>query len=136
MNNQINKKFENFIYQYKEVKNESFIQIFSHNNFEKIILDLNDCITGEILQNPIFSPICMENIKFENKKFCFFNIKTISNLFNEDYDLQKTKIKCPNCKIKLNILLEQRKDLTQCLDELIDDIAKGIRKFKVYRRPI
>jgi hypothetical protein len=39
-----------------------------------------------------------------------------------------------NCKIKLNILLEQRKDLTQCLDELIDDIAKGIRKFKVYRQ--
>jgi hypothetical protein len=39
-----------------------------------------------------------------------------------------------NCNTKLKILLEQRLDLTQCLDELIEDITKGIRKFKVYRQ--
>lgn len=39
-----------------------------------------------------------------------------------------------NCKNKLIILLEQRQDLIQCLDELVEDISKGIRKFKVYRQ--
>lgn len=38
------------------------------------------------------------------------------------------------CKNKLSVLLEQRKDLTQCLDELLDDIKEGQRYFKVYRQ--
>jgi len=38
------------------------------------------------------------------------------------------------CKQKLDILLEQRKDMALCLDELLDDIANGIRYFKVYRQ--
>lgn len=39
-----------------------------------------------------------------------------------------------NCQNKLNILTEQREDLILCLDELIEDYAKGIRRFKVYRQ--
>lgn len=39
-----------------------------------------------------------------------------------------------NCQNKLNILTEQREDLIACLDELIDDYTKGIRRFKVYRQ--
>ena len=35
---------------------------------------------------------------------------------------------------KLNILLEQRKDLGQCFDELIMDRMNGIKYFKVYRQ--
>ncbi|MCB1159295.1 MAG: DUF4254 domain-containing protein [Leptospiraceae bacterium] len=39
-----------------------------------------------------------------------------------------------NCQIKLNILLEQRKDLAICLDELMEDLGKGIKYVKVYRQ--
>jgi len=39
-----------------------------------------------------------------------------------------------NCQNKLNILTEQREDLILCLDELIEDYSKGIRRFKVYRQ--
>jgi len=35
---------------------------------------------------------------------------------------------------KLQILLEQCKDLSQCLDELLEDISLGIRYMKVYRQ--
>lgn len=38
------------------------------------------------------------------------------------------------CKIKLNVLLEQRKDMSTCLDELIEEISQGKRYFKVYRQ--
>ncbi|WCL50582.1 DUF4254 domain-containing protein [Leptospira sp. GIMC2001] len=39
-----------------------------------------------------------------------------------------------NCKNKLDILLEQRQDLSVCLDELLTDLATGERRFKVYRQ--
>ena len=38
------------------------------------------------------------------------------------------------CQIKLNILLEQKNDMRQAFDELIEDIQLGNRKFKVYRQ--
>jgi hypothetical protein len=38
------------------------------------------------------------------------------------------------CQTKLSVLLEQRQDLSRCLDELIDDYIKGVKKFKVYRQ--
>jgi hypothetical protein len=38
------------------------------------------------------------------------------------------------CQSKLNILLEQRTDLSNCLDELMEEIQKGTKKFKVYRQ--
>jgi hypothetical protein len=37
-------------------------------------------------------------------------------------------------KAKLSILLEQREDMRQAFDELIEDIENGNRKFKVYRQ--
>jgi hypothetical protein len=37
-------------------------------------------------------------------------------------------------KSKLSVLLEQREDMRQAYDELIEDIEKGNRKFKVYRQ--
>ncbi len=39
-----------------------------------------------------------------------------------------------NCERKLAVLLEQKKDLSQCLDELIQDIKNGDRAMKVYRQ--
>ena len=38
------------------------------------------------------------------------------------------------CKAKLDILLEQRNDLSQAIDTLVDDIANGRKYMKVYRQ--
>lgn len=38
------------------------------------------------------------------------------------------------CKAKLDILLEQRIDLTNAIDQLLDDIANGKKYMKVYRQ--
>ena len=39
-----------------------------------------------------------------------------------------------SCREKLNILLEQRKDLSSAIDQLISDIEQGNRYMKVYRQ--
>ena len=38
------------------------------------------------------------------------------------------------CQAKLNVLLEQRVDLTTAIDQLLDDIAAGRKWMKVYRQ--
>ena len=38
------------------------------------------------------------------------------------------------CAEKLEILLVQQTDLTRCLDELLEDVANGVRYSKVYRQ--
>jgi hypothetical protein len=38
------------------------------------------------------------------------------------------------CEVKLNILLEQKKDMQLAYDELLEDIGNGTRRFKVYRQ--
>lgn len=38
------------------------------------------------------------------------------------------------CQKKLNVLLEQQKDLSSAIDQLIDDIANGKKYMKVYRQ--
>ena len=39
-----------------------------------------------------------------------------------------------SCRAKLNVLLEQRADLTTAIDNLLDDIATGRKFMKVYRQ--
>tara|TARA_R100001369_G_scaffold29172_1_gene52435 strand:- start:125548 stop:126156 length:609 start_codon:yes stop_codon:yes gene_type:complete len=39
-----------------------------------------------------------------------------------------------NCKTKLNILLEQRVDLSSAIDRLLEDIEKGDKYMKVYKQ--
>lgn len=39
-----------------------------------------------------------------------------------------------SCKKKLDILLEQRKDLAEAIDELLNDISAGDKKMKVYKQ--
>jgi len=39
-----------------------------------------------------------------------------------------------DCQVKLQILLKQQKDLSQCFNELIEDIKNGIRYMKLYRQ--
>jgi hypothetical protein len=38
------------------------------------------------------------------------------------------------CQQKLDILLEQQVDLSQAIDELLDDLARGEKRMKVYRQ--
>ena len=38
------------------------------------------------------------------------------------------------CRAKLDVLLQQRADLTQAIDELLDDIAAGRKYMRVYRQ--
>ncbi len=39
-----------------------------------------------------------------------------------------------NCEIKLNVLLEQRVDLSTAIDQLLDDISQGRKYMKVYKQ--
>jgi len=39
-----------------------------------------------------------------------------------------------NCQTKLNVLLEQRKDLSKAIDDLLDDIENGDKYMKVYKQ--
>ena len=38
------------------------------------------------------------------------------------------------CRDKLAVLTEQERDLTQAIDELLDDIASGRKYMKVYKQ--
>lgn len=38
------------------------------------------------------------------------------------------------CQTKLNILLEQKEDLSTAINQLIEDISKGTKKMKVYKQ--
>ena len=38
------------------------------------------------------------------------------------------------CRAKLNVLLEQKKDLSTAIGQLLDDIAAGRKYMKVYRQ--
>ena len=38
------------------------------------------------------------------------------------------------CKMKLEILMEQKTDMQLAFDELVEDISSGARRFKVYRQ--
>ena len=38
------------------------------------------------------------------------------------------------CNQKLTVLLEQRTDMRNAFDELMEDIGTGARRFKVYRQ--
>ena len=38
------------------------------------------------------------------------------------------------CQQKLDVLLEQQKDLSSAIDQLIDDIATGRKYMKVYKQ--
>ncbi|MDE5807962.1 MAG: DUF4254 domain-containing protein, partial [Muribaculaceae bacterium] len=38
------------------------------------------------------------------------------------------------CRAKLDVLLEQRTDLSQAIDTLVEDIAAGRKFMKVYRQ--
>ena len=38
------------------------------------------------------------------------------------------------CTEKLQVLLEQQKDLSESIDQLLEDLSKGEKKMKVYKQ--
>ena len=38
------------------------------------------------------------------------------------------------CNEKLQVLIEQRKDLSESIDQLLEDLSKGEKKMKVYKQ--
>ena len=47
-------------------------------------------------------------------------------------DVDETHIN--KCQEKLNILLEQKKDLSSAIDQLLEDIENGVKYMKVYKQ--
>ena len=39
-----------------------------------------------------------------------------------------------NCQAKLDVLLDQQKDLSESIDQLLKDIASGEKKMRVYKQ--
>ena len=39
-----------------------------------------------------------------------------------------------NSQDKLDVLLEQQKDLSESIDQLLEDISNGVKKMKVYKQ--
>ena len=39
-----------------------------------------------------------------------------------------------NCQKKLNVLIEQREDLSESIDQLLIDLSKGIKRMRVYKQ--
>ena len=39
-----------------------------------------------------------------------------------------------NCQKKLNVLIEQREDLSESIDQLLIDFSSGIKKMRVYKQ--
>ena len=39
-----------------------------------------------------------------------------------------------NCQKKLNVLIEQREDLSESIDQLLIDLSTGIKKMRVYKQ--
>jgi hypothetical protein len=53
----------------------------------------------------------------------------------QEVDRQDSSIEhIAQCKNKLNILLEQKEDLSTSIQQLIEDIAKGEKRMKVYKQ--
>jgi len=53
----------------------------------------------------------------------------------QEVDRQDSSVEhLAQCKTKLNILLEQKEDLSASIQQLIEDIAKGVKRMKVYKQ--
>lgn len=58
-------------------------------------------------------------------------------IYHMQYEVERTDVSAEHvetCKRKLGILLEQKKDLSVALDQLLDDISNGRKYMKVYKQ--
>ena len=61
----------------------------------------------------------------------------VLKIFHMKSEVERTNVSVEHldaCKQKLNILFEQKEDLSDALDQLLDDIGKGCKYMKVYKQ--
>ncbi len=61
----------------------------------------------------------------------------ILKLYHMQQEVERTDASAEHiaaCRVKLDILSEQKKDLSTALDQLLDDISKGRKYMKVYKQ--
>ena len=66
-------------------------------------------------------------------RLCILNLK-LYHMKEQADRKDATPDHCARCQQKLNVLLEQQKDLSQAIDTLLDDIAAGRKYMKVYKQ--
>ena len=61
----------------------------------------------------------------------------LQNIYSKQVDIIRKDADAKHksqCQAKLDILLDQRKDMSNCLLELLDDLKSGQKYMKVYRQ--
>ena len=61
----------------------------------------------------------------------------ILKIYHMDEESKRTDVSenhRKNCQDKLDVLLEQQKDLSGSIDQLLEDISNGVKKMKVYKQ--
>ena len=61
----------------------------------------------------------------------------ILKIYHMDEESKRTDVSenhRKNCQNKLDVLLEQQKDLSESIDQLLEDISNGVKKMKVYKQ--
>ena len=61
----------------------------------------------------------------------------ILKIYHMDEESKRTDVSenhRKNCQYKLDVLLEQQKDLSESIDQLLEDISNGVKKMKVYKQ--
>ena len=61
----------------------------------------------------------------------------ILKIYHMDEEAKRTDVSDDhkeNCQAKLDVLIDQRKDLSESIDQLLEDIASGEKKMRVYKQ--
>ena len=88
---------------------------FSTENWNRPKAEIN------ALMELLVSSLNKEISTFKKNNIQLFSIGEIHTLPN-------------NCQKKLNVLIEQREDLSESIDQLLIDLSTGIKKMRVYKQ--
>lgn len=96
------------------------IDFWFYKNFENITPDIDARINSE---TPAW---CIDRYSILSLKIYHMSIEASRKDASEEHKLQ--------CSQKLNVLLEQKKDLSTAIDQLLSDIENGKVKMKLYKQ--
>ena len=96
------------------------IDFWFYKNFENIVPNSDARINSE---TPAW---CIDRFSILSLKIYHMSIEASRADASEEHQLQ--------CSQKLNVLLEQKKDLSTAIDQLLSDIEKGAVKMKLYKQ--
>lgn len=101
--------------------------------------DMVEYIDGYFLQkHNHVTPNIDAKINSESPAWAFDRLSILAlKIFHMNQEVQRldaTEDHRKNCETKLNILLEQRRDLCTAIDDLLADIESGAKYMKVYKQ--